>query len=64
MRSLKNMIDLCQSKTSSMALGGKSYKEPKVKFGKKDEAGSSKGASSSTGKTKMHFWSPGGNERD
>ena len=62
MRSLKNMIDQCKNKTSSMNVGGKAYHEPKVKFGE-GKATSSKGASSSTGKTKMHFWNPGESDR-
>jgi len=57
MRSTKNITKRVTDITSGMGKGG-SYSEPRTQFGR-GEAGSSKGSSSDTGKSRLHFWSPG-----
>ena len=57
-RKLSDMIGRASNMTGNMSKGG-TYKEPRTQFG-----GGSKAETSSTGKSKLHFWSPGGGSRD
>lgn len=54
---ISDMIKRSAGMTDKMSRGAGTYKEPRTQFA---DAGSSRGETSSTGKSKLHFWSPGG----